>query len=412
MIVSRRARVAPRVFVAIFVAVLGMFASSVVGFGAPAFASGQCVTPQGVYANGTPWAQNLIDAQRIWPLANGAGVTVAVIGTGVDTGNPQFAPANMDPAITMTAGVGGSADCAGYGTFAAGIVAAQPNSATTFAGIAPGARILPIRYTDSGVNADQSPDPGALATAIGAAVSAGAGVILVAVPTTSDSPALDAAVRAATAAGDLVVSAAIGSDSDSAATSYPAADAGALGVGAVNSSGGAVQSESGAYIAVAGPGASLVSTSANSGGAVGQVWSLADPAFASAAYVAGVVALMRSYGPDAALTPAQLITRLALTASRAQSGGQDPYLGWGVVNAYAAVTSELPADAAGPGAAAAAGAGGKTVLGAGPDRGNGPAYRQAGWYALLGLVVAGLVVVTALTVRRGRARGWKLGRVS
>lgn len=345
-----------------------------------------CVHPQGVYAKGTPWAQNLIDAPRIWPLSTGSGVTVAVLGTGVDADNPQFAPGAVKPMISSTNGIDGAADCAGYGTFAAGIVAAQANPSTTFAGIAPGAHILPVRFTDTGPGADQGADPVALASAITSAVDAHAGVILVAVPATSDDPALRAAVRAANQAGDVVVAPTTGGQNGEA--SYPAADPGAIGVAALNENGAAGKG------AIAAPGTNLVGLAANSGGAVGQVWSLRDPSFASAAYVAGVIALMRAYPPLSGSTPDQIASRLTATASTPAGGGA------GIVNAYAALTAELPATS------------GKTAL---PNRpvqvataGNasGPADRIASLFAILGVLLAGSIVVVARTIRRARARGW------
>jgi membrane-anchored mycosin MYCP len=356
-----------------------------------AAAGSSCVHSQGVYTTGTPWAQNLVDAPRIWPLSTGSGITVAVLGTGVDASNPQFAAGAVKQAISTTGGIDGAADCAGYGTFAAGIVAAQQNPSTTFAGIAPGAHILPVRFTDAGPGNDQGADPVALATAITDAVNAHASVILVAVPATTDDPALRAAVHAAGQAGDVVVAPAIGGQDGQ--ISYPAADPGAIGVAALTENGTVATSQRGA---IAAPGADLVGLAANSGGALGQVWTLQDPSFASAAYVAGVVALMRAYPPLSGLTPDQIANRLTSTASKAASGTA-------IVNAYAAVTAELPTTT------------GKTglpnrpvAMAAAPDA-NGPADRIAGLFAILGVLLAGVIIVAAGSIRRARARGWRVG---
>ena len=294
--------------------------------------------------------------------------------------------------ISSTGGIDGAADCAGFGTFAAGIVAAQPNPATTFAGIAPGAHILPVRFTDTGPGNDQGADPVALASAITSAVNAHASVILVAVPATSDDPALRAAVHAANQAGDVVVAPAIGGQSGS--VSYPAADPGAISVAALNQSGGAVKAESGA---IAAPGADLVGLAANGGGAVGQVWSLQDPSFASAAYVAGVVALMRAYPPLSGSSPEQIADRLTATASKPAGNGA------GIVNAYAAVTAELPARNGKPAASS------RPVQPAAASSASGPADRIAGLLAILGVLLAGVIMVAARSIRRAKARGWRIG---
>lgn len=368
----------------------------------PAAAAG-CSTPKGVYTGATPWAQRLVDAPSIWPLSTGTGVLVAVVGTGVDPANAQFAPGQVLSEINLLPG--GAADCDGRGTYAAGIVAAHGSPATTFAGVAPGARILPIRYTESTSDSTQSADPNVLATAINRAVQAGAGVILVVVPAGTDSPALDSAVRSAHDAGDVVVSPAVGGEDG--ARSYPTATAGVLGVGAVDSAGTAVQTESGTYVALAAPGADLVSTSAGAQGRLGLTWPVRDPSFA-AAYVAGAVALVRAHQPG--LTPNQIANRLTLTASRPPGGAHDGKLGWGVLDAYAAVSATLPANAPGPNAANAAPRPQPVIPAAAPAPDGSP-YRWAGVLAVLAVVVAALVLLGAATVRRGRARGWRLGRL-
>jgi hypothetical protein len=118
------------------------------------------------------------------------------------------------------------------------------------------------------------------------------------------------------------------------------------------------------------------------------------------------VALLRSYRPG--LTPDQVVNRLTLTASRPAGGGHDGRLGWGVLDAYAAVSAELPANVAGPGAPPPTRAAVSVLPAAAPSPGHQP-YRWAGIVALLGVLAAGLVVVGAMTFRRGRARGWRLG---
>jgi membrane-anchored mycosin MYCP len=369
----------------------------------PAAAAG-CTTPKGVYTQATPWAQKLLDAPRIWPLSTGTGVTVAVIGTGVDGANAQFAPGQVLPQVNLLADPGPMPDCDGRGTFAAGIVAAHANAATTFAGIAPGAHILPIRYTQSTSDTSQGADPNALANAVNQAVSAGARVILIVVPAGVDSDQLRAAVHNAHNAGDVVVSPAIGNQAG--ASSYPTATPGVLGVGAVNASGSAVQTESGDYVALAAPGANLVSTSAGADGRLGNTWPVQDPSFA-AAYVAGTVALLRSYQPS--LTPDQITARLTLTASRPATGTHDAHLGWGVIDAYAAVSTALPADVAPPGTGPAS-ARQVSIAPASASAPLGSPYRWAGVAALLGVSVAGLILFGAKTLRRGRNRGWRVGR--
>ncbi|HEY3707734.1 MAG TPA: S8 family serine peptidase [Amycolatopsis sp.] len=365
----------------------------------PADALAQCANPSGTYTGAVPWGQRLVDPQRLWPLSRGDGQLVAVIGTGVDGQNAQFAPGQV---------LGGSgaapSDCDGRGTIAAGIVGAQPDDATTFTGIAPGAKILPLRYTESnGSSAEGGGDPGALAGAIGTALDRGATVLLIAVPAGSDSPALDAAVDRARASGAVVVSPAAATQQG--AHSYPTASSGVLAVGSTNQAGQPVQTESGDYLGVAAPGANLVSTSAGGGGAVAHRWPVTDPGLA-AAYVAGVAALVRAAHPD--LTGDQVVTRLTLTASRPPSGAHDPHRGWGVVDAYAAVSSTLPADVLGPGVQVRSAPVPAVVPAAAAAR---PATDlAAGVIALGGVVAAAAAGVAVAAVRRGKRRSWRPSR--
>src|SRR5262249_17865912 len=160
--------------------------------------------------------------------------------------------------------------------------------------------------------------------------------ILVVVPATADRPELRRAVADANRAGAVVISPAAADERSGSGThSYPTADPGVIGVGAVDARGAAVQPESGSMITVAAPGADLVSTAPEG---AGHAWGVSDPQFA-AAFVAGAVALLRAYRPD--LTPAQVATRLELTADRSAAAGRDPHLGWGVIDPYAALTSTL-----------------------------------------------------------------------
>ncbi|HZC69438.1 MAG TPA: S8 family serine peptidase, partial [Jatrophihabitans sp.] len=294
---------------------------------AAAGAAPSCVSPQGVYRAATPWPQQLFDPQRVWPLTDGSGQTVAVLGTGVDARNGQFGRSQVRRGVDLLGSGAADDDCDGRGTFAAGIVAARPASATTFAGLAPGARLLPIRYTQTSSNGVQGGEPNRLAAAIDTAQAAGADVILVVVPAAHDSADLRTAVAHATAHGALVIGPVVGSQAGT--RSYPAADPGALGVAPVDEQGQAVQAEGGSQVALAAPGARLVSTAAGTAsGRLGHAWGVDDAEFA-AAYVAGAAALLRAYRPE--LAPQQVVVRLTVTADRA-GDARNSRLGWGIVD--------------------------------------------------------------------------------
>lgn len=366
-----------------------------------------CAKPTGVYTDAAPWQQRLLDPARIWPLTTGTGVTVAVLGTGVDSANPQFSKGQVSGGSDVSAtGLGAgttpaTTDCDGRGTFAAGIIGAQQSDATTFAGVAPGVRILPIRYTQSTDGGNNDADPAKLAAAIRSATSAGAKVICVVVPATVDNPALRDAVTQALASDAVVVSAAV-AQANGGGRSYPTSDPRVLSVAAIAQDGSVVSAEDGDYIDVSAPGKGLVSLSAGTS-QPGHAFPVDDPGQA-AAFVAGAVALVRAYRPG--LRAADVVARIEKTASRTPTGARSTRLGYGVVDPYAAVTAEgidgassAPARNAEPAAVAGAQVPPRQSA---RDR---TAVAFAGASLLLGLLLAG----GAYVLRRGRSRRWRPG---
>src|SRR5262249_44276051 len=142
-----------------------------------------------------PWHQDRMAAARAWELTRGKGVTVGVIDSGVQGDVPQLA-GQVLPGFDVVNGRGngrgtGDADCSGHGTFVAGIIAARQVPGIGFTGVAPEARILPIRQS----NGTDDGTAGGMARAIRLAVAAGAKVINISSASFFDSPDLRAAVE-------------------------------------------------------------------------------------------------------------------------------------------------------------------------------------------------------------------------
>lgn len=184
--------------------------------------AGGCVRPSKKHSDLTPWPQRYIAPSRAWPSARGAGVTVAVVDTGVDAdGAPALAGRVTAGPDVVSGGTAGK-DCARHGTFVARIVAAGQKSGVGSAGVAPDARILAVRVTgtDGTATADK------VAAGIKAAVAGGARVVDVPIALTRGSAWLTSAVRDAVRHNVLVVAPAYGiTDSSGAPTpaAYPAA---------------------------------------------------------------------------------------------------------------------------------------------------------------------------------------------
>jgi len=352
--------------------------------------------------SGTPWSLDRFPLGQLHALAQGKGVTVAVIDTGVAAGNAQLTGAVLpgkdeisgDSAPTTT-------DPVGHGTEVAGIIAARPVAGTGFTGIAPEAKILSIRASDSSGDGNSS----VLAKAVEDAVAAHAQVVNISqdvqengtpVAQSPSSP-LGRAVADAVA-HDVVVVAAAGNEGLDEKT-YPAAFPGVLAVGASDyNDERASFSEEGDFVGVAAPGVDMVTTWPGGGQCSTQGTSFAAP------YVAGVAALIRQLHPD--WTARQVITRIEQSAQRPGSG-RDPYIGWGVVDPVAAVSdSSVPGDAPTPDPSARAVAQPVPVrpfyTGESPDQRD---QRLATYVLSAGLVLTLLITGGAVVLRdAGRRR--------
>lgn len=278
-----------------------------------------------------PWPQQRYAPERLAPLATGAGVTVAVIDSGVDRRHPQLAGRVLDGTDLLDPGGDGSRDCAGHGTGVASIIAAGPRDGVAFHGLAPGARILPVRVSEQqvveGRESGRTVSAQDFARAIRWAVDHDADVLNLSVVLYADNPAVRAAIGHAVEQ-DVVVVAAAGNLHDSGdPRPYPAAYDGVLGVGAIGVDGArAAFSQTGSYVDLVAPGSDVLMA------APGQGHHRAEGTSYAAPFVAATAALLRQYRPE--LTAAQVAQRIVATADPAPGGGY----GAGVLNPYRAVT--------------------------------------------------------------------------
>ena len=366
---------------------------------------GDCPGTHGIAApKSTPWAQQALGYSSAWRLTQGAGVTVAVVDSGVDA-NPQFGDrVTVGPDLAgATAGdVPPGADCVGHGTSVASIIAAAPQAGVSFAGVAPQASILSIKIT----NSDDFPGQ-VTAQAIRDAVNLGANVINLSLATNVSTPALLAAVQFAQARNVVVVAAAGNDDPDGVVGPfYPAAYPGVLSVGAIGPDGSLASfSDTRTPVSVTAPGVDVTSAYP---GTFPQAYNPGDngTSFATA-FVSGVAALVRAAYPG--LGEAQVVTRITATAD----GPAGPGTGHGMVNPVQAVTAVLPAAALATGtgalaAAAAAGPEGRVPItrASAPDQ----ATRTVAVSVAAGAAgLAVLVVAAALVLPAGRRRHWRPG---
>ncbi|MBM6404235.1 S8 family serine peptidase [Phycicoccus sp. CSK15P-2] len=312
-------------------------------------AAGSCEEGRTQYVPDTPPGLLRLGATRAWPLATGAGVTVAVVDSGVDARNDHF------PGGTVLEGrslVGGSAraDRRLHGTAVAGIIAARPlGSRSGVQGLARGARILPVKVVpdESREEGTGDADPGVLAEGIRWAADEGALVVNVSLSTPRDDARLRKATEYALGKGSLVVAAAgnrASDDDPEGGVRYPAAYPGVLGVAATDGDDRVSDvSLRGEHVDLAAPGVDVLTTY----GAWGDCYLGAEGATSyAAAYVSAAAALVAQRFPRSG--PEAWAHRLTATAARDRRDARDDAVGWGVVQPVEALTAVLDDSVAGP----------------------------------------------------------------
>ncbi|MFE6281210.1 S8 family serine peptidase [Streptomyces sp. NPDC057877] len=338
----------------------------------------ECADASDRTARNEPWTRGALGLSRAWQHARGAGVTVAVVDTGVGTSVPALSG-------RVTAAGDADVDCVGHGSFAAGLIAAAPAEGVGAAGVAPQARILAVRGTDE----RGATTPGQLADGIRAAADGGARVIYVGRALPEGKKELTAAVAHATRRDALVVAPfapdALPGGPDAAAPRWywPGAVPEVLSVRDYGPGGGRPADAPTALATdLAAPGDSVVSN-----GPEGSGHYLGSGASLAAAHVAGAAALVRARHPD--LTAAEVSRRLTATAYPALPPRLDT---------YAALTTLLP-DTVGATPR-------QPLAHLPPDPSTAPRERAvviaAAGGGLVLLVAAGIAVIP-----RGRARGWR-----
>ena len=96
-----------------------------------------------------PWPLRRLRPDRVWPITRGSGVIVAVIDSGVSDQHPVLANRLVAGKDLVDPTGDGTCDNVGHGTMIAGIIAGCTTRASGFHGIAPNARIMPIRVLAS-----------------------------------------------------------------------------------------------------------------------------------------------------------------------------------------------------------------------------------------------------------------------
>lgn len=292
------------------------------------------------------WYLDRINAPQSWDTTRGEGAVVAIVDSGVQYDHPDLVGRflrDQDGEVVGWDFVDNDADASdenGHGTMVAGIVAAAAGNGEGIAGVAPRARLMPIRVLDAeGGGSSRDVDRG-----IRWAVDHGADVVnlsLEAVTGFDDGPRVDAGAAPVTAVdyaweNGVVVVAAAG-NSGHPFTDYPPSSPVVL-VGAVDRRDQrAGFSDAGRLDAVVAPGVEIVSTwcmPTERGGCDDDVrYGEADGTSFAAPQVAAAVALLRSADVDADTS----VSAIRETAEDLGAQGPDMTYGHGRLDTVAAL---------------------------------------------------------------------------
>lgn len=298
------------------------------------------------------WGLTQVKAPQAWSAgARGQGVVVAVVDTGIDLHHPDLDD-KLVPGIDLVdpaPDVCGPQDEDFHGTMVAGVIAAETNNGTGIAGVAPAARLMPVRIRDS-VEAAEFTHVGA---GIRWAVDHGARVISVTggtiFPVKPDPVVLediDAAAEYAWNAGAVLVATA--GNNSLPWCQYPASVPHVVCAAATDRMGlppgwSQLPVHAGDGTAVRAPGGSRFGACVDV-----DIWSTSLPGSSrdcpglsgyatdsgttfAVAHTAGVMAILVGEG----LSNDQVVECLRRTSSN--GGSYDPVMGYGIVDAAAAV---------------------------------------------------------------------------
>ncbi len=332
------------------------------------------------YTAGDQWPLNGtygVNAPRAWAASRGSGLVVAVLDTGV-TSHPELIGQTVagydmvddtaashdgdgrdsnpaDPGDWIgTPGQSGFEPSSWHGTHVTGTIAALTDNALGVAGLAPLAKVQPVRVLGSGGGAESDVEAGiywaaGLSVAGVPANATPAKVISMSLGGSTDagcSTTMQAAINAATAAGVTVVVAA-GNDSINIVNDTPANCRNVIVVSATGPGGTRAPYSNFGAVTLAAPGGDM---SLSAEGGVVSTWNDGEttpgtPAYAwgegtsmATPHVSAVAALLLAREPG--LTPAEVTARLTGSA-RPLSGCSSTYCGAGLLDAGASLVDRL-----------------------------------------------------------------------
>jgi serine protease len=281
------------------------------------------------------WNLHSINLEAARAISTGKNVTVAIVDTGIAK-VPDLDDLNFVEGYDFINDETNASDDQGHGTHIAGTIAQTTNNGYGTAGIAPDARLMPLKVVTVGGSATAAD----IAEAIRSAANRDADVINLSLAGTGYSATMQQAIDYAYRKGVVTVAAA--GNSNQNAVTYPARYNHVLSVAATDISGKrAAYSNFGAGVNFAAPGG-VVTTEKPTGGIIQNTFDLKnkESLFApyqgssfAAAHLSGAVALIKSI---AKLEPDQIEQVLVQTSRKPTSDPLNEY-GVGTIDVAAAL---------------------------------------------------------------------------
>lgn len=286
------------------------------------------------------WGVKRIDAGDVHSYNKGSGIKIAIIDTGIDYTHSDL-DANSNPALRGYDFVSNDSDPFddnGHGTHVSGITSAEDNDSGVV-GVAPEADLYALKVLDSSGSGYWSD----IIAAIEWVVSNGMQVANMSLGASQEAPGVHDAVKVAYNAGIVLVAAAGNSGNPAGQGNniiYPARFEEVIAVGATDQNDlRASFSSTGDQLELVAPGVVIHSTIPGGGYASYSGTSMASP------HVAGTAALVIASGISDSNGNGRIndevILRLINTADDLGASGKDSQYGYGLINAYKAVSPPL-----------------------------------------------------------------------
>ncbi|CAH1387873.1 S8 family serine peptidase [Candidatus Nitrotoga sp. M5] len=270
------------------------------------------------------WSLPKIQTPLAWDSANGNGVIIAILDTGVDSTHPDLAP-NMVPGWNTYDNNSNTSDVYGHGTMVAGSAAMVANNNMGSAGVAWGAKIMPVRISAPNGNIAYW---STVAQGIYWAADHGARVVNISYVGVLGSATVQSAAQYLRDKGGVVV---VSAGNTGGSLGYAASDYMLVAAATDSNDQRASWSSYGSYVDISAPGVSIYTTLR--GGGYGNV---SGTSFSSP-IVAATAALMIS--ANYRLSPVEIDQILKGTAVDLGTAGYDIYYGAGRVDSAKAVAA-------------------------------------------------------------------------